>query len=505
MSRFKSLLWYPFAFCVFPILVLLGNNIEETKMASSMRSILVSLLGTMLLVLILRYVFKDKHKATVLTTFALLLFFSYGHIYNLVEKTVFLGMNIGRHRFLALLWLVMFISGLLWINRKKVDFSEFAPALNVISIVLLIFPIYQIASFQIRTITFQQSPQINAGQPFTIQLPQGKAAPDIYYIILDAYGRDDVLRKAYEFDNTPFIERLEQMGFYVARCSQSNYAQTLLSLASSLNLNYIEELDERFTSGNNSRVGLSDYLKYSFVRKTLERLGYETMAFESGYEGTQFYDSDYYFSPHLVSNVNDFESLLIRTTAARLITDSPALAQLQPDRKEKNKIPRERVLYTFDQLNHLPETSGPKFVFVHIISPHWPYIFGPNGEEITEDQDPVTGYRNQVIFLNREMETLLSTILNTSANPPIIIIQGDHGPVIESPQRRMSILNAYYLPDGGSQLLYENISPVNTFRIIFNYYFGSDYEILEDVGYYSEYEKPYDYTITPNKRSGCNQ
>ena len=59
--------------------------------------------------------------------------------------------------------------------------------------------------------------------------------PDVYYIILDAYGRADSLKTFYGYDNTPFLQALEQRGFYIARHSRANYDQTPLCLASALN------------------------------------------------------------------------------------------------------------------------------------------------------------------------------------------------------------------------------------------------------------------------------
>ncbi len=65
--------------------------------------------------------------------------------------------------------------------------------------------------------------------------------PDIYYIILDGYGRGDVLKSVYGFDNEKFYNELENRGFFIARKSNANYAQTtLFSLASSLNMEYLE-------------------------------------------------------------------------------------------------------------------------------------------------------------------------------------------------------------------------------------------------------------------------
>jgi hypothetical protein len=104
-----------------------------------------------------------------------------------------------------------------------------------------------------------------------------------------------------------------------------------------------------------------------------------------------------------------------------------------------------------------------------------------------------------VIFINKRIEDIIETIIAESDNPPIIVIQADHGPAtFDVIENRMRILNAYYLP-GQSQGLYKTISPVNTFRLILNNYFDQKYEMLEDVSYFSEYDGPYEYINVPNR------
>jgi hypothetical protein len=49
----------------------------------------------------------------------------------------------------------------------------------------------------------------------------------------------------------------------------------------------------------------------------------------------------------------------------------------------------------------------------------------------------------------------------------------------------MAILNAYYLPDADTSFLYDKISPVNSFRVLFNAYFNTGYEILPDRSYFT--------------------
>jgi hypothetical protein len=166
-----------------------------------------------------------------------------------------------------------------------------------------------------------------------------------------------------------------------------------------------------------------------------------------------------------------------------------------------------------DHLDELPASGKPRFVFAHVISPHPPFVFGPNGEALTPD-DPFTlrftfdasdpsreeylrGYAAQVAFVNAQLEQIIERILAESDTVPVIILQGDHGPDsntgrVSYIQERMTNLNAYLIP-GGAATLYSGITPVNSFRVVFNEIFGGDYERLPDRVLYSEYDLPYQF------------
>ena len=166
---------------------------------------------------------------------------------------------------------------------------------------------------------------------------------------------------------------------------------------------------------------------------------------------------------------------------------------------------RERVLCQFDKLNNIYQTAEkPFFVFAHINSPHIPYIFGPNGEEVIPENlelgDPdnhkdIDAYIGQLQFINKKVLEAVSNILADENSNTIIVIQSDHGtryivddyidPTDDGIRERLSILNAYYLPDGNYGIFGEINTPVNTFRKIFNSYLDSDFEILENRNYFA--------------------
>jgi hypothetical protein len=151
----------------------------------------------------------------------------------------------------------------------------------------------------------------------------------------------------------------------------------------------------------------------------------------------------------------------------------------------------------------MPEMESPIFVFAHIMVPHDPFIFSPTGEYVhtTFKENAAKGYRDNVAFIDNRLPEILDTIIKKSEIPPVIIVMGDHGPMGETvtPEQRISILNAYYVNEDAKAQLYETITPVNSFRVIFNEYFGKDFPLLDDISYYAYKRGQFaDPTIIPN-------
>jgi hypothetical protein len=491
LARFP---FYPVFFGLYPVLALTAYNITQIDLFLAYRSIIVSAFFVLALFGLLRLVLRDWARAALLAAVLCLVFFSYGHVFALLEDKTFLGMAIGRHRYLLLVSAVLVGLGV-WIStRKRISLTALTLPLNIVSALLLFFPIYRILQVQI-----ENRPRFPAAQTASDAGDGGSAAdrPDIYYIILDAYGRADVLQAMFDQDNSAFVQALTDRGFYVAACSQSNYAYTLPSLGSSLNLDYLAP------SANPQHSYVYALTQSTVARKFLESQGYTSIAFETGFRWTQWEDADVYVSyPTSFSALNSFEFTYLQTTLVRLPLPQIMAAGWV---KSPDSLHYDAINYELDRLKHPSALAGsPKFVFAHLIVPHFPYIYGPDGElapEPSDDAGRVTGYRNAVRFINGKILEVIDAILADSQTPPVIVIQGDHGPFLYStPHEHMKILNAYYLPGAGSASLYPSISPVNTFRLIFDTYFGQHYPLLEDASWFSPPEDRWNFESVP---TGC--
>lgn len=505
-----------------PALSLLGDNISEVNPTVVIRPLLLSILLGVVLFAASLLVLRSREKAAFFSAILLIIFFSYGHMIHLISQVTGRGSSAKMHLLLIFLLSIFLLAAFLLLWKAKGRLGGLVKIVNIGSAGLLILPLFQAADYSIRDAAAHPfSPQQVASAQANALPGENSDLPDIYYIIMDMYSRDDVLEQVYGMDNQPFLDRLSVLGFYVGRCSQSNYSQTQLSLSSALNMDYLQNLVD-FSEDSTDRTPLDEMIEDNAVRKYLEAKGYRTISLSAyaplriesaaGYISTDQQDLPY--TPN-EAVVNAFEALFIQNSVLVLLTEIPQTENL-PLIKEINypySLHIRQQLFIINEMKKIPEMPGPKFVFVHIQIPHPPFVFGPNGE-IVEDPPPFPYnpakpvpeerakalYRDQVSFINSQIEEIVETILGSASNPPVIVLQGDHGGPVDV---RMPIFNAYSLPGDQEEFLYPAISPVNTFRLVLNQNFGESFELLPDIAYDSTYQKPFRYIPTRDLREGC--
>jgi len=483
MKKFVSYL-HPFLFALYPIFELRNHNITYVDAASLVRPVVLAILLTILIWAVLRLFIKDWQKSGIITTLVVLAFFTYGHIFIEIESTF--GILI-RHRYLTLIHAgILLLLGILilWKVRKPDTLTNF---LTVTGGILVIFSIVSMLQYDFSV--YQAAQRSNNVQSSLIQNvsdTSGTQKPDIYLILLDAHTSVPTLKEEFNYDASAFTQQLEDLGFYVAECAQSNYPITKLSVTSTFYANYHQEP--------------TLYPVYSsLVMETLRSEGYRVITFENRSSGHFAIGEDVRISRNqmllsrvdLTGGLSEFEVMLWKTSFARIAYDMPQLIpafNVESLQKWEYYEHYQQTHFMLDELKRLPEIGSPKFVFAHFLVPHPPFIFAPDGKFSWWDGQ-AEGYISNVKFIDSQIVSVVAEIIEKSKTPPVIIIMGDHGatgiPKLETPQRRMSILNAYYVNDQAKNDLYETITPVNTFRIVFNNYFGTDYPLLEDLSYHT--------------------
>jgi hypothetical protein len=503
-SKISEFPFYPLLFAIFPVLSTLGVNIREVYFKAGLRSLLVALGIGILFYLVFWLMTRKTSLAGLLSLWSVILFYSYGYIFKDNSGLIVWG----------LFWLIACV---LMIRHVKVD-GRLSLVLNIVALFLLITPLVQILSFSINQ---QNSNQAAQQMLSTQQLTPPDSPPDVYLIVLDSHLRSDVLLETFDLDNSDFTNELESMGFNVLDCAMSNYAYTPLSMASMLNLDYISTLAPDLQPPKTDRTLLFELIKQSSLRRSLEEIGYSTYNIVS-YQPLAWEDASHYMATdaNSISNssqtviVNSFESLVSEPTLAK-----PLLKLLARHVQSDSLVPIDYLyaddarqqLFIQKKLTEIVPERGPKFVFAHINIPHPPYVFNADGSLIQDPpplpwvtpipwDDYLGYYSNHVQYIDSAILPIIKTILNSSDNPPVIVIVGDHG---ADSANRLGVLSAYFLPSGLAADIPEHTSLVNGFRYVFNHVFGANLPILENSSYLSTQTEPYKFVVYPETMPNC--
>jgi len=524
----NSKIFHPFLIAFFPIIAVYSVNIGLIQLEQFIFPTLIIVGGAFLFFLCLKYVLKNAKKAALIVTLAFIIFFSFGHVYNMLNQVSIGDIDLGSNRILLPIFVISFGIGSFLIVRTKRTLDNATSIVNTISVVFItvIIAMVGIEAFGCDECLIQQtyslgifSNQIMDSplyfEEHSFSVSESGSLPNVYYIILDGYPRNDVLKKHLDFDNSEFIDFLKQREFYVAENSYSNYSLSSTSIPATMNMNYINFLADELGEDSRSYDPLlgKDFGLYADnqVIKNFKSMGYKVAKIGSVpmylHEMPLADLSLCYKSIHLMDN-------RLFDTVARTSMIGYFIERWSED------LQRQIILCAFEEL---PKISSyyeePVFVWSHIMLPHFPLIFGANGEPITpgesllvmnnphvfEGADSSWNIKQQFLqqlqFANKKSMELVDKILENEKQS-IIIIQSDHGsafdvdlddPTDDDVHQRLSNINAIYFPDEKPrEILMNDQTNVNTFRIVFNSYFGSDYDILEDKIYWNlSYKKPF--------------
>jgi len=483
----KKLLYaiYPFLIACYPVLALRNYNIIYVDFASIFRTLLVVITITITIWLVLYILFRDWAKSGVVTGLTMIMIMSYGHIHT--QSAALFGEPI-RHTYL-----IVFLAALyfvfVWLTKRSAAFVDTSRNFLVItSVVLFVMNLGQSLYYDYGT--YQASKLLSSQDQQVEQSESSSQLPDVYLIILDAHGRQDVLKNNFGYDNSAFLQTLQNLGFYVASCSQSNYASTNLSLSSLFSMNYLPK-----DLGITAKL---PPLKETILSKTLVSLGYTVIAFENRASGHFDLKEDIHLSRNqfglgklnLSGGINEFEEVMFHTSIINFFLDTRIIPGFNEDSliQLQNYEHYQQTKFILSKLADLPKMRGPKFVFAHIMVPHDPYIFTVDGKFKRLEDKSKDGYRDNAEYIDQGILTSIKAIVAESERPPIIVLMGDHGPPpgkFATREDRMKNLDAYFVNSETAADLYASITPVNSFRIIFNHYLGESNPLRDDVSYYA--------------------
>lgn len=479
-----------------PVLALVAPNIDELSLAGALWPLVAGTAVVLLGWVTLAWMVGDGRAAALSITVLAIATLSYPNVTRLAEA-------IGLGPAWLYLLIIVICFGLLHTTRLASELTVFVNVL--LSIVAIAFAV-QIAWSELRRSTVVAPPLEAEGSP-------GAGRPDVYVLVLDGYGRSDVLRDIYGFDND-LGARLEQRGFFIAGGAHSNYAQTTQSLASSLNLDYLASLFEGIPEGARSRRSLADLINHNRMFAMLGTAGYRIESYDSEYD---------LISPsgsrglHPWFHVTHFGFSYYEGTALPKLFGVFGL----PPSELLLRAHRRNVRWVLDHLEAGLESSGdsPTLVFAHLLIPHPPFVFNADGTDrhtnlasaiwdgdhwqtaaAGRGERYATGYVDSVRYLNHRLVTFVDRVLNRR-RPAIVLIHGDHGPGSrlqwEDPEatdmrERFGILLAVRFPDTNYGSLYPDLTPVNATRAVLNHAIGTNLPKLADQSFFATWSRPFE-------------
>jgi hypothetical protein len=384
----------------------------------------------------------------------------------------------------------------------------FNSAASVGALVLVSIPVVTLGTYFLSA-----APVVKSGGPSGLAATRGPNR-DIYYVILDRYGSNGALNAAFGVTGNELPNWLASKGFYLASEARANYDSTRLSLAGTLNLDYFDRLMASVDPSSTNFAPIHELIQDNKVGHYLEEQGFEYIHLGNWYAPTsRVRIADRNLN---VGEGNEFQAKLLDQTALPAIeglvhgvAPAPAGEKLQYDTGR----------FQFEQLSALADQPGQKFVFAHVLLPHEPYVFAADGSYLAPAQrvgmTDDDRFAAQLAYTNGAVKAFVEHLFAApEAERPIVVIQADEGPYPPGVQRgsyigwasatddqlrtKFGILSAFYLPGDMSASSpapepYSTISSVNTFRLIFDRYFGADLPLLPDRSFVARAPKtPYD-------------
>lgn len=491
----EPLAWYPVLATAIPVLALFSSNLGLFQLHEVIRPFVLALMLGAILWGLGSFVFGDQQRGGAAALVAV------GYMWGFSFANRVAGGFVGPQAGMILVLVLALGAAVLA--------AKWGPKPNFLNAAVTILTLL-IVGRTAATLAFPPKSGETAAATKAEPLPPGPR-PDIFFIICDGFGRLDVLKEKHGIDLAWFKTALEQRGFSVVEGSRASYIQTQLSLSSTLNLAYLPDLINPNQVDKEKRA-FRALIENSLAARRLTASGYEHVSIGTGFDGVRFGGRTLPLAK--TSAVNLFEGNLLQKTPFGLL---PWVDESQRSRH------RTFVKGALAQISDQAGTQNkPLFVTAHLLAPHPPFVFKPDGtafnpkekfavsdaddymERVAGPNDYREGYTNNVQFVAKSLlETIDALMAKHQGRPPVIFIQGDHGPklgVSHKSLERTDVsegfpnLYAYYSPEGVDLKVPAGDSPVNTFRRLFTAMGAKGLSPLPVKSFYSSTAKPLDLT-----------
>lgn len=450
-------------------------------------------IASLIIFFLLLWLLKKSGKAAFVTIILFSVHFFFGYVHDFL-RDIFTSTFIPRYSFILPVLILMIIFFFYLLKRKDWQLTRISFYLTALLTIFLVIEV----PLLFLTIKKQQQRQLLSGD-FNFSICTDCPRPDIYLIVTDEYAGNETLGKNFGFQNTSFTNALQERGFFIVQNSLSNYNSTPFSVASLLNMDYLNDIKGSHRVKKDLQQ-CYELINQNRVASFFKEHGYEIHNNSIFRFSQQAAVTDETFIPSATSFITS-QTLLSRIEEelgyhlVHSLNMKKFLKQINlKDLKNNEKI----ISRTTEMASQKKGVS--KFVYTHLMMPHYPYYFNKNGmsydwrnlEHYNTDKERYIQYLQ---FCNTKFLGLIDHIIKNSPLPPIIVFISDHGfRQTKNPSSISEVynnFNAVLLPERNFAGFYNNMSLVNQFRVVLNTSFRQQFPMLKDSTVFisNEYEK----------------
>jgi hypothetical protein len=429
---------------------------------------------------------RNSIKAALVASFVLTFYLYFGYLHDFLRHhSIFL------HRYSVLLPVFLGLTaGLTLFLRRRAPNERLSLYLTVLLLSYLLVDAV--------TLIWRTSGQQHTAPTESSVLPGRHircdtcSQPDIYLLIFDEYAGSRTLRERYHYDNSGLDSFLLSEGFHIQTNSRSNYFITPFSMASMLNLSYLKGIAHPQELQPDDYTDIFDPIRKNEAVRFLIAQGY-TIVNNSPFDlpgHPSMIDQPFIAVKTKLITYHTLADYLVRDLGAWIndhLHSSGALLETaigQVDRMNTNFLAR-----TLEESGRHPDR--PRFIYTHVMMPHAPFLFDSAFHRRSEEQignaDNLSApdhYLQYLPYTNAHIRKVITAIRKNSGGKAVILFMSDHGyrfwPDSIPRLNFFSNQNAVFYPDRDYSRLYDSISNVNQFRVVFNKLFHLNLPLLSD-------------------------
>ena len=492
-------LFIVFLISITPFLNFISKNIGQLYFFDFLYLFIYFLIFVLLIYSLNLFAFKfsKKFDGIFLIGYVVIVFFSYNFIFNLIDKTN-LDVFVNQRIMALFLWFALLLLTFIFVKNilhKKI-FRKFSLFVFIfLNVSFLISILIGSPTIERQTLRSNQYNMQNLNIQFQNNL---EIKPNVYYLLLDHYPRFDILKEFFGYDNSDFLKEIKKKGYKVAEKSISNAmgTDTNMTVVFDMNTEYIKKyLEEKKT------FYIGDWLRgRTTVNNIFKKIGYKNfVSIDNTIQGApcnKLNPKNTGFDKCISQNIQLTE-LEINFLKATPIIDligkffptffAYQYLYLDTITSQLNKLITNNYSLDFSDNEYKKESF---FLYIHLLMPHPPPKFDKNCQKkidifelnVThkfESEIAKKSFIEDLKCINKDVLKFIKEINSLDSNS-IVVIQSDNSiPTLEFPLSHYNI-NFWKLPPQCEHMFKNDISNVNTFRIIFNCLGAGNWDLKEN-------------------------